>query len=51
MNRNKDQEGEHKIVVEIPVLLEKANVVFNMDHLAFADRSVRSFYEEPCMGQ
>jgi len=35
MNRNKDQEGEHKIVVEIPVVLEKANVVFNMDHLAF----------------
>ena len=36
MNRNKDQEGEHKIEVEIPVVLEKANVVFNMDHLAFA---------------
>ena len=36
MNKNKDQKGEHKIVVEIPVVLEKANVVFNMDHLAFA---------------
>lgn len=36
MNKNKDQEGEHKIVVEVPVVLEKANVVFNMDHLAFA---------------
>jgi len=36
MNKNKDQKSEHKIVVEIPVVLEKANVVFNMDHLAFA---------------
>ena len=36
MNKNKDQKGEHKIVVGIPVVLEKANVVFNMDHLAFA---------------
>lgn len=36
MNKNKDKKGEHKIVVEIPVVLEKANVVFNMDHLAFA---------------
>jgi intracellular sulfur oxidation DsrE/DsrF family protein len=32
---NKDKKGEQNIVVEIPVLLEKANVVFNMDHLAF----------------
>ena len=36
MNKNKDQKCEHKIVVEIPVVLEKANVVFNLDHLAFA---------------
>ena len=36
MNNNKDKKGEHTIVVEIPVVLEKANVVFNMDHLAFA---------------
>jgi intracellular sulfur oxidation DsrE/DsrF family protein len=33
---NKNKKGEHKIVVEIPGVLEKANVVFNMDHLAFA---------------
>jgi len=33
---NKDKKGEQNIVVEIPVVLEKANVVFNMDHLAFA---------------
>jgi intracellular sulfur oxidation DsrE/DsrF family protein len=32
----KDKKDEHKIVVEIPVVLEKANVAFNMDHLAFA---------------
>lgn len=32
----KDKKGEHKIEVEIPVVLEKANVVFNMDHLAFS---------------
>lgn len=32
---NKDKKGEQNIVVEIPVVLEKANVVFNMDHLAF----------------
>lgn len=36
MNKNKDKKGEHKIVVEIQVALEKADVVFNMDHLAFA---------------
>ncbi len=36
MNKSKDQKDEHKILVEIPVVLEKANVVFNMDHLAFA---------------
>jgi intracellular sulfur oxidation DsrE/DsrF family protein len=36
MNKNKDKEGKHKIIVGIPVVLEKANVVFNMDHLAFA---------------
>jgi hypothetical protein len=36
MNKNKDKKGEHKIIVGIPVVLEKANVVFNMDHLAFA---------------
>ena len=28
--------AEHGIHVDIPVVLEKANVVFNMDHLAFA---------------
>ena len=28
--------GSHQIRVDIPVLLEKADVVFNMDHLAFA---------------
>jgi len=33
---SKDKTAEHKIVVDIPVVLEKANVVFNMDHLAFA---------------
>lgn len=32
----KDKKDEHKIVVEISVLLEKANVVFNMGRLAFA---------------
>ncbi len=32
----KDKKGEHKIVVGIPVALEKADVVFNMDHLAFS---------------
>lgn len=31
-----DKKGEHKIVVGIPVALEKADIVFNMDHLAFA---------------
>ncbi len=36
MNKNKDKKGEHKIVVELQVALEKADVVFNMDHLAFA---------------
>jgi len=36
MNKNKDKKGDHKIVVDIPVVLEKANVVFNMDHLSFA---------------
>jgi hypothetical protein len=46
MNKNKDQKNEYKIVVEIPAVPEKANVVVNMDHLAFADRSLRSFYEE-----
>ncbi len=28
--------SKNKIIVEIPVALEKANVVFNMNHLAFA---------------
>lgn len=32
----KEVKTEHAIHVEIPVVLEKANVVFNMDHLAFA---------------
>jgi intracellular sulfur oxidation DsrE/DsrF family protein len=32
----KDVKTEHAIYVDIPVVLEKANVVFNMDHLAFA---------------
>ena len=37
----KSKTDEHMIVVDIPVALEKANVVFNMDHLAFAgDRPV-----------
>ena len=26
---------KNKIIIEIPVAIEKANVVFNMDHLAF----------------
>ena len=33
---SKNKTVEHKVVVDIPVVLEKANVVFNMDHLAFA---------------
>src|SRR5450759_1115779 len=33
---SKDKTFEYKVVVNIPVVLEKANVVFNMDHLAFA---------------
>jgi intracellular sulfur oxidation DsrE/DsrF family protein len=33
---NKDVKAEHAIQVDIPVVLKKANVVFNMDHLAFA---------------
>ncbi len=33
---NKDVNGEHAIHVDIPVTLKQANVVFNMDHLAFA---------------
>jgi len=28
--------GKHPIRIDIPVVLEKADVVFNMDHLAFA---------------
>jgi len=28
--------GNHPIRIDIPVVLEKADVVFNMDHLAFA---------------
>ncbi|MFA5974012.1 MAG: DsrE family protein [Lentimicrobiaceae bacterium] len=32
----KSKLDEHKIVIDIPVDLGKANVVFNMDHLAFA---------------
>ncbi|TSA12806.1 MAG: hypothetical protein D4R73_01850 [Deltaproteobacteria bacterium] len=32
----KNIKAEHAIHVEIPLVLEKANVVFNMDHLAFA---------------
>jgi intracellular sulfur oxidation DsrE/DsrF family protein len=32
----KDVKTERAIHVDIPVVLEKANVVFNMDHLAFA---------------
>lgn len=32
----KDSKAEHAIHVEISVVLDKANVVFNMDHLAFA---------------
>jgi len=36
MNKIKDKNSEHEIVVEIPVVLEKADVVFNLDHLAFA---------------
>ncbi len=33
---NKDVKVEHAIHVDIPVVLKQANVVFNMDHLAFA---------------
>ena len=33
---NKDVKVEHAIQVDIPVVLKQANVVFNMDHLAFA---------------
>jgi len=33
MSQNK---AEYAIHVDIPVMLEKANVVFNMDHLVFA---------------
>ena len=33
---SKDKKYENKIIVELQVVLEKANVVFNMDHLAFA---------------
>ena len=29
-------QSEHSIKVDVPVTLEKANVVFNMDHLAFS---------------
>jgi intracellular sulfur oxidation DsrE/DsrF family protein len=32
----KDVKAEHAIHVDIPVVLDKANVVFNIDHLAFA---------------
>ena len=32
----KDKKGDHEIRVEIPVVLEKADVVFNMDHLVFS---------------
>ena len=32
----KDVKVEHAIHVDIPVVLKQANVVFNMDHLAFA---------------
>jgi len=32
---NKDIKEERMIHVDVPVVLEKANVVFNMDHLAF----------------
>ena len=31
-----DKKEEHPIHIDIPVVLEKADVVFNMDHLAFA---------------
>lgn len=33
---DKDVKAEHAIQVDIPVVLKKTNVVFNMDHLAFA---------------
>jgi DsrE/DsrF-like family. len=33
---NKDIKEDRMIYVDIPVVLEKSNVVFNMDHLAFA---------------
>jgi intracellular sulfur oxidation DsrE/DsrF family protein len=32
----KDVQVEHAIHVDIPVVLKQANVIFNMDHLAFA---------------
>jgi len=39
--RPDDRKAEHPIRIDIPVVLEKADVVFNMDHMAFAgDMSV-----------
>lgn len=35
-HKHQDKKGGHTIVVEIPVVLEKANIVFNMNHLAFS---------------
>jgi intracellular sulfur oxidation DsrE/DsrF family protein len=32
----KDAQAEQTIHIDVPIKLEKANVVFNMDHLAFA---------------
>ncbi len=31
----KDYQGQRSLQIDIPVAIEKANVVFNMDHLAF----------------
>ncbi len=40
-----DKKEEHPIHIDIPVTLEKADVVFNMDHLAFSgDMSIGMNY-------
>ena len=40
-----DRKDEHAIHIDIPVVLEKADVVFNMDHLAFmGDMSIGMNY-------
>jgi intracellular sulfur oxidation DsrE/DsrF family protein len=40
-----DKKEEHAIHIDIPVVLEKADVVFNMDHMAFSgDMSIGIHY-------